>query len=421
MQTITREQFALSVLMMILITGTVAPLLKYMNNPTERLRPMRRRTIQHAKNGEELRILICIHNQDNVSSLINILEASNATEDSPLAVIGVILVELTGRIAPMLIAHHQPERAKEADFSGSSNIVNALRSFESDNHGPVHLQAYTSVSLYETMDDDVCRLALDQNANIVIIPFHKSWSIGGHVGQVNRKMQGVNLKIMEKVPCSVGLLIDRETIKGSYTITNLNSVYQVAVFYIGGIDDVESLYYGSRMATHDNVRVAVFRFLLFGTDTARERKFDNNLMDEIRYINAGNHRFVYEEELVRDGVGLASSLRRIEHGYNLIIVGRHHQDSPLMKGLDAWSECEELNVIGDRLASPDIETTTSLLVVQQQKVKGMLAYKSLKPVVVDTQIHGVRRMSNISYGSDPSGSIASNNSWAISMNNDRES
>ncbi|CAK9160612.1 unnamed protein product [Ilex paraguariensis] len=328
-----------------------------------------------------LRILVCIQNQDNVPSIVNLLEASNATKESPIAVIAVLLVKLVGRTTPILIAH-QPQRTLESSTSRSSHIINALRHYELYNETCVTVQSFSAILHFETMHEDVCRVALDQNANIVIMPFHKNWTIDGSIGSINRAMQGLNLKVLDKAPCSVGILVDRGILCGSLSILNNQSVYNVAVIYIGGADDAESLCYGSRMVRHRHVTLTVIRFLLFGCHNARERKLDNDFISAIRQANTGNDRFVYQEEVVRDGVGLAASL-------------------------DAWSECRELGIIGDMLASPDFGITASVLVVQQQKVGGKIINPTMKPVIhnQNTPRHGT----SATLGS------SNNRTWAISM------
>jgi len=139
------------------------------------------------------------------------------------------------------------------------------------------------------------------------------------------------------------------------------------VLFLGGADDVEVLAYGSRMAGHEQVIVTVIRFLLLGHDSSRERKRDTDTVDEYRHVNAGNDHFIYREELVRDGVGLSEVIRGMGNKYDLIMVGRNHQNTSLFFGMYEWSECPELGVIGDLLASPDAGTTASVLVIQQQQ------------------------------------------------------
>ncbi|XP_071934427.1 cation/H(+) antiporter 15-like isoform X2 [Coffea arabica] len=378
------EAFALCVVSVILVTAITTLLIKLLYDPSSRLTPVRRRTIQYCKRGTELRILVCIHNQENVPAMVNLLEASNATEESPVTVIAVLLIELVGRANPMLIAH-QSHRLLQPSSSRSGRIINALRQYELCNEACVTFQSFSSISQFDTMHEDVCRVALDQNTNIIILPFHKQWEIDGSIGSVNRAIQNMNAQVIEKSPCSVAVLVDRTTLRGSRTILNGQSSYHVAVIFIGGADDAESLSYAARMVMHPHVSLTVFRFLLLGSDNMRERKIDNNLIDEIRHVNIGNERFAYQEEIVRDSVGLAASATRLGGSFDLILVGRNHQESPLLEGLGAWIGCPELGVIGDMLAEPDFERTASILVVQQQRLKGKVMKRISKPVVIDQE------------------------------------
>ncbi|XP_059627070.1 cation/H(+) antiporter 15-like [Cornus florida] len=391
---LTQQEFTLAVLSVIAVTAIITPLIKALYDPSKQHIPIQRRTIQHAKREAELRILVCIHNQDNVPSIINLLEASNATEKSPIAVIAVLLVELVGRTTPILIPH-QPQQTLEKSDPKSYHIINALQHYEFYNEGCATVQSLSCISRYNRMHDDICRVALDENANIVIITFHKNWAIDGTIDSVNRSIRAMNLNVLNRAPCSVGIFIDRGVLRGSLSIISSQSIYNVLVIYIGGADDGEALSYSARMAKHENVTVTVMRFLLFGSDSARERKLDNDLIDEVCYANIGNKGFLYREEVVRDGVGLASSITGFENGYDLFIVGRSHQESPILSGLDAWSECTELGVIGDMLASTDFGSTSSVLVVQQQRCGGKLINHPTKQVVgvndIDPLLNSKRR------------------------------
>ncbi|XP_019200276.1 PREDICTED: cation/H(+) antiporter 15-like [Ipomoea nil] len=381
-QILNDEEFSLAVTVgvigiMLIQTPLIVLLMKSANRHT----PFRRRTIQNLKREMELRILVAIKDQESVPSIVNLLEASNASEESPVAVIALILVELVGQAAPILIAHQYSHQNLNLDTSSSAQIINALRQYEFNNETNVSLQPYTAVSQSEIMHDDICRLAVDQNATIVILPFHKHWAIDGSIGTVNRAEQHMNSKVIEKSPCSVAVLVDKGILTGSLTIINTNAVYKVAMIYIGGPDDAEALCYGARMARHTNVTLTVLRYLLLGCDNARERRFDNDIIEAIRCANVGNHHFVYQEQVVKDGEGFASSLRNMENIFDLLMVGRTHQDSPLLEGIGAWIECSELGGVGDFLASPDFKNTASVLVVQQQRFGGKLINRAAKPVV----------------------------------------
>lgn len=369
------------------MTAIITPIIRALYDPSRHQFPTRRRTIQQA-NGAELRLLVCIHNQDNVPTVVNLLEASFATEESPIAVIALLLVELVGRVAPMLIEHQLLENLEtNASTSMSSHIINALHQYRVYNEGCATVQSFSAISHKDTMQEDICRVAFEQNATIVIIPFHKRWAIDGEIEAVDRAIQHMNTKVLEKAPCTVGILVDRGILKGSLSILNSQSMYHVAVLYIGGPDDVESLSYGARMANHNNVTLTVIRFLLFGTDNARDRKLDNDLINEVCHANTGNEDFSYQEQLVRDGVGLASSIRGLEDCFDLILVGRQHQASTLLQGLGAWTECPELGVVGDFLASSDFDSSASVLVVQHQRLPGgRLMSRAMKPMANDRDI-----------------------------------
>ncbi|CAK9317722.1 unnamed protein product, partial [Citrullus colocynthis] len=64
----------------------------------------------HSRSESDLHVLVCIHDQEDVPSAINLLEALNPTRHSHLAVYMLHLVELLGRANPQLI-HHKSKKA----------------------------------------------------------------------------------------------------------------------------------------------------------------------------------------------------------------------------------------------------------------------------------------------------------------------
>ncbi|KAL0401133.1 UNVERIFIED_CONTAM: Cation/H(+) antiporter 15 [Sesamum latifolium] len=387
---LTDQEFALCVMSVIGVTAIVTLLIKLLHDPYKRHFPLKRRTIQHTKHEAEFRILVCIKDQDNVPSIINILEASDAREGSPIAAIAVLLEEPGGRATNMLLAH-QLTRILQPNNSKSDHVFSALRQYELRNGSCVAIQVFRAISHFQTVHDDICRLALDQNATILILPFHRHWAIDGSIGSTNRSMQNMNVKVLDYAPCSVGILVDRGILTGSLSLLNNKSTYRVAVIYLGGPDDAESLCYGARMVRHSKVTLTVIRFLLYKYDSARDRKQDNCFIDEVREANMGNKKFIYKEHVVKDGVGLATCLRSIDNCYDLLLVGRDHQASEILMGLGAWSECPELGVIGDILSSPDFESTASVLVVQQQRLHvDKLRNRMMRPVEYES-VHSFRK------------------------------
>ncbi|XP_022957164.1 cation/H(+) antiporter 15-like [Cucurbita moschata] len=366
---ISDEEFSFAVISMLVITGIVTPLIKHLYDPSKRYLSSSRCTIQHLKPEAELRILVCIHHQDNIPTIINLLEVSYASRDSPLAAIALILVELIGRSNPVLIAH-QPDCTLERSSSKAVHIINALRQYEEHNAGCATVDAFTAISPYDLMHDDVCRLAFDKRATIAILPFHKQWAIDGSIGKVNRALQNMNIQILEMAPCSVAILVDRGVLTKHASFLTARSPYHIAVLFIGGPDDAESLALGTRMARHHTVDLTVIRFLLFGAENNKNRKLDSELIHEFRLANMEHEHFVVVEEMVRDGAGMAASIRGMEDCFDLIITGLRHEDNPILNGLHQWSECPELGVVGDILASPDFGSTSTVLLVQQQQFRG---------------------------------------------------
>ncbi|XP_050156015.1 cation/H(+) antiporter 15-like [Malus sylvestris] len=372
---LTDQEFALSVFSVIVMTAIVTPLIKFLYDPSKKYAALKRSTIQHLKRESELRILACIHNQDSVPTLINVLEVTNATEANPVAVIGLVLTELVGQTNPILVAH-QPRDNFDNNTAMSCHIVKALRQYEQHSQGRASLQAFTSISQYITMHDDVCRVAMEKRVNLVILPFHKQWAVDGNIGTVNRALQSMNMNVLEMAPCSVGILVDRGLLGGSVSVLTNQYTFHVAVIFIGGADDAEALAYGARMARHPSVDLTVARFLLFGDENSKDRKRESDLVEEYRLANADNERFVVVEEVVRDGARLSAVIKSMVDCFDLMLVGMHHQDSPLLSGLGEWSECPELGIIGDMLASPDFQCSLSVLVLQQQRIGGKLVNRN---------------------------------------------
>ncbi|KAK6929531.1 Cation/H+ exchanger [Dillenia turbinata] len=365
------QDFAAATMLVIVVTGIITPLIKILYDPSGPPLSNKRRTIQHIKPSTELKIVICIHNQDIVPTAVNLLEISHATEISPVVVLAIYLIELVGRTAP-IFKLDSPPRTVGPNSPRSAHISNALRHYEAQNETLVTVKTYTAISYLETVYNDIVQVALDNNANIIIVPFHKLCGIGGSLASVNCALRTMNLNLLEHSPCSVGILVDRGMLQGTITVLNSREYYHVAVLYIGGPDDGECLAYGARMAHHFRVHLTIIRILLFGNDNARNRKFDTDLINAVRQEHRANNRFEYREVVVRDGVDLTGALREMEDSFDLILVGRKHQDYSLLKGLQEWSEFHELGVIGDLLASTDSTGTTSLLILQQQMVRGAL-------------------------------------------------
>ncbi|XP_058787630.1 cation/H(+) antiporter 15-like isoform X1 [Vicia villosa] len=375
---LTGQQFSLLVLTLLLINAIISPLVKFVFNPSGQYRAGKRCSILHMKQDSELRVMGCFYKNESSPTMFNIIEASCASIESNVTVIALLLIEILGRSRPILVAH-QPHDTLQTTRCYSAPLDKALKQYTQLNEGYAYEESFTSVSDFDTIHEDICRISLDRIANILIMPFHKKWEIDGTVMVNNKAIQKINIKVLEGAPCSVGILIDRAILSGSASLLLGKSAYYVAVIFIGGPDDAEALAYSNRMVRHECVNVSIIRFLIFGEENSKDRKRDSDLISEYRYYNNGNRRFEISEEVVKDGLEFSSIIRRIIDFFDLVIVGRSHSQSVLLHGLDQWSECPELGVIGDMLASPDFVTKASLLVVQQQIMGGRFAKHSVMP------------------------------------------
>jgi hypothetical protein len=159
------------------------------------------------------------------------------------------------------------------------------------------------------------------------------------------------------------------------TASNRNLLQRVALYFLGGPDDREALAYAVRMPESGGTAVTVVRFKLRnwvgmgGRDEVR----DEEVLQEFWQRYRDDERVVYVEKTVEDGEGTASVVRSMSDKFDLLIVGRRGEDrdlegSALTSGLSEWSECPELGVLGDMLASAEFASKVSILVIQQQAV-----------------------------------------------------
>lgn len=171
---------------------------------------------------------------------------------------------------------------------------------------------------------------------------------------------------------------------GSTRLTANQMSHHVAILFFGGPDDREALSYAWRMSDHPGISLTVLRFVSsedaaeggnggnnFGmlsveTDVEREKQMDESFISDFRMRYANDDSVAYIEKVVNNGEETVAAIRSMDDIHDLFIVGRGQgTTSPLTAGLTDWSECPELGVIGDLLASSDFAATASVLVVQQ--------------------------------------------------------
>ncbi|CAA3028091.1 cation H(+) antiporter 14 [Olea europaea subsp. europaea] len=365
---IDSEAYALLLISMLIVTGIARPLIFHLYDPSARYFHHQKSSILCSDPFSELRMLVCIHSEENVPTLISVLEASTPQRRRPIAVFVLNLMELKGRAAAVLEPTIGKSKKLTTSRSWSEQIANAFNLFAQHNHGCVFVQYFTSIAPYASMHDDICSVSLEQNTNIVIVPFHKQWTIDGRVGVNSPSIRMVNLNVMQKAPCSVGILVDRGQMAGRHSILGGQSMLRITMLFLGGADDCEALAYTSRLLENPQIELTFIWLRPWDHmkyDDETEKTIDTQLVNQFRANTIGNQRVVYKEEMVNDAIGTTKVIRIIEDSCDLCIVGKYHDpDSQLLLGLTEWNECPELGIIGDMLATSDFRF--SVLVVQQQ-------------------------------------------------------
>ncbi|KAI3991533.1 hypothetical protein MKX01_017152 [Papaver californicum] len=392
---VLEETFTFLVIVTVVTTGVIIPTVTALYRYGGRFVPNKRRTIQKSKPDADLRLLVCIHNYRNISAITKLLDISHPTKRSPIHVYALQLVELRGLASAMLIVHnsrksnhHAPNRSQ----AQSDQIVNALETYE-QNAAAVSVNHLTAISPYSTMHEDICNLAEDKKVSLLIVPFHKQQSIDGGMEETNPDFRTVNQNVLANAPCSVGILVDRG-LGASSRATKSHAAQSIIILFFGGPDDREALAYASRMSDSPDVSLTVLRFipgeeskgwsrrhdndstdnemLTVVTDNDRERQKDEDIVGDFRMKTANDESAVYIEKVTNNGEETVSIIKSLDDAYDLFIVGRGQGTiSPLTDGLTDWSECPELGVIGDILASPDFASAMSVLVVQQYMGMGL--------------------------------------------------
>lgn len=367
-QGVTDEVYTIMIISVVTITGVISPIVKFLYDPSKRFIAYKRRTVLHSRSDDELRILACIHQQENVHSIISLLQVSNTTKDSPINLVVLHLVELMGRASPLLVSHRHWDKHPR-NPTNSERIFNAFKKFEHQNPGFVLVHCYKGIAPYKTMHNDVCSLALENRTILIILPFQKQGTSGEMIGS-SHAYRHLNKSVFETAPCSVGILIDHRTLKSPNMITE-HSAFRVVVLFFGGADDREALSYARRMSEHPSVRLTVIRFITPGPSqivagTERSKMLDADILNNFKLRTQHREEIEYKEKEVASGMDVIVVARSVVNAYNLVMVGRRHGDSAIMLQLVKWNKQGELGAVGETLAASELKGEASVLVIQQQ-------------------------------------------------------
>ncbi|CAK7335643.1 unnamed protein product [Dovyalis caffra] len=374
------QTFSIMVLMALFTTFITTPLVTAVYKPARRVKraDYKYRTVERRSSTTELRILACFHGSRNISSIINLLEVSRGVQKAEgLCVYAMHLMELSERSSAILMVHKARKNGlpfwNRGQWSGSNLVVVAFDAYQQLSR--VSVRPMTAISSMSDMHEDICATAERKRAAIIILPFHKHQRLDGSLETTRTDFQLVNRRILGHAPCSVGILVDRG-LGGTTQVSASNVSYVITVLFFGGRDDREALAYGARMAEHPGVSLKVIRFLVRPEtlgETARVDmddgsstelgSLDEDFLSEFKLKISKDDSVKFEEKFVGNAAETINAIHEVRH-CNLFLVGRL-PDGEITLALSSSSDCPELGPVGGLLASSDISTTASVLVVQQ--------------------------------------------------------
>ncbi|RDX65266.1 Cation/H(+) antiporter 4, partial [Mucuna pruriens] len=360
---LSRETVAIMTIS-VLVLGSLARIgVKSLYNPSRKYGGYQKRNILHLKPNSDLRVVACIHKPSHIMSIKNALDYFCPTSNNPLVVHVLHLMELVGRSSPIFISHRLQERAGNG-HNYSEEVIVTFNLFELDNAGTTSISTYTAISPLRFMHDDICYLALDKLASIIILPFHVRWGEGGSVVSTDENLRVLNSKVLERAPCSVGILLNRDSVSSIHQSTK-----QIAMIFLGGPDDREALSLAKR-TIKDNSYILVVYHLVSGQNEANwDFMLDDEVLKSVKGYYGAIENVAYERVTIEDPSETTAFLSHIADKHDFFIVGRRNGvKTSQTAALENWTEFPELGVVGDLLASSDTNTNASILVVQQQQM-----------------------------------------------------
>lgn len=233
----------------------------------------------------------------------------------------------------------------------------------------VAVRPMTAISDLSSIHEDICTSAHQKRVAMILLPFHKHQRMDGSMESIGHAFHEVNQRVLQRAPCSVGILVDRG-LGGTSQVVASEVAYKVVVPFFGGLDDREALAYGMQMVEHPGITLTVLKFLAArGTlkrfekgeedeNEKKEKEMDNEFVRELMNDPRGNESLAYEERVVESKEDVNATLKAMSK-CNLFVVGRNAAVASLVN-----TDCPELGPVGRLLSSSEFSTTASVLVVQ---------------------------------------------------------
>lgn len=233
---VSKDTFSILVLSIVLNSVFIPVVIGFLYDPSKQFMCYQKRNLASMKNIGELKTLVCIHRPDHISSMINLLEASYQSEESPLTCYVLHLVELQGQDVPTLISHKVQKLGVGSGKKYSENVILSFEHFHRYVCSSISIDTFTCIANANHMQDDICWLALDKAVTLIILPFHRTWSLDrtSIVSDVEMT-RFLNLNVLKQAPCSVGILIERHLVNKKQEPQQSLKVYLQLHFIISAL------------------------------------------------------------------------------------------------------------------------------------------------------------------------------------------
>ncbi|KAJ0265613.1 Cation/H(+) antiporter 16 [Hirschfeldia incana] len=396
------QTFAIMVLMAIFTTFITTPLVMAFYKPCETTQTLdsgsyknskRRRKIESDKEEErtyQLKVLICLQSVKDINPMVKLIEASrgrNETKES-FGVYVMHLTQLSER--PSSIRMVQKARRNGLPFWNKKrdNVVVAFEA--SCDLRNVSVRSVTAVSPLLTVHEDVCSSADSKHAAFVILPFHRRWrSLEQEFETVRSEFQGINKRVLENSPCSVGILVDRCGLSDNDSeVAPSSFTFSVNVLFFGGGDDREALAYGLRMAEHPGVKLTIV--VISGPENSKldilEPQETSHFRLEEQFLAAIKNKAAistrFEERIVNSTDEVVKIIQEFCE-CDLLLVGKSSERPfvSILPPVTMKMDYPELGPVGNLIL---MSTSVSVLVVQQYTTRNPSVVGSVSVAVVET-------------------------------------
>ncbi|KAH0987873.1 hypothetical protein GBA52_015050 [Prunus armeniaca] len=249
--------------------------------------------------------------------------------------------------------------------SPSDQIFAAFKKLETESEeSSLFVEALTVVSSYTSMHEDICNLADNKSADLIIIPFHKQSTIEGGMDNGNPSFTGINKNLLENASCSVAIFVDRG-LTNSSDIKNEDGYggCRCAMLFIDAAVHSDLPPNNPNNNDHDHDEDEYRNILEVIEENEKEKHLDDQYIESFVFNTRNQPSIRLINEVVNNGEETLKLISAMGTDYDLYIVGRGQTGSSPLTGLTEWGDW--LGPLGDALASPNIVASASILIVHQ--------------------------------------------------------